>query len=641
MASEAFRRAYAYTSPDRSGRIVAQVFGALAGLLYAGWIVLLVLFTELLLDRGEIDVTGPDAKAAYEVVGETPPVDAPLHFSRRNAGLLPVVVGTREDWYGPTVRFGYDHMPWTHANGPYLSSLVIAAILIGLARVGLLFGQHRAGATVTTRAVNRLQSTIFKHWFDLGSQAFEPGRSSRVTPLLRKAVPEIHAGLEQAIEVQVRERAKVVGLVALAIILNPLLGLCFVIMAILLWIVGSWAVYRVLRRRKELAADSEAQLNRILGLADKLRLIKGYAADDYFQQRYEQHLSRYEQNTHRRLGYQARILMVWQFLGMLLAVMVIILGAQNIVTHRFALSMAAGVYAALISIILPVYLLIMCRQTIRTAGIAAEEVFEFLDQPPSARQREGSRFLQPLTESIEFERVSFRNIFGVKLLDDVSIRIHGGQKVALVGRNPAELRAFVYLLTRFIDPTKGRIRIDGIDIREFTFESLRSQASLVLQGDLLFPDTVANNIGCGDPGFTMPRIVEAAKVAHAHHFVQKLPHGYECLVGEEGFPLKIGESYRIALARAILRDPPIVVIEEPSEAIDEDTKAMLDDTMTRFCRDRTVLVIPRRLSTLKACGQIFLFEAGKLVACGGHRELLETSDLYRHLQYTEFHSSTG
>lgn len=633
MSAEAFRRVKRFLDPYRGQRVLSQALGVLAGLLYVGWMVILVLFTELLLDRGELAVTGADAAFAATLLGEPAPAG---EWILTDKGLLAVAVGTRDYWYGGALEFLYRALPWTHSNIPYLASLVVAALLIGLARVLLLFGQHVTGASATTRAMTRLRSEIFRHWSELGSQAFEPGTASRITPLLRRHVPRVESGLAQALLTRAPERAKAVGLLLFAILLNPLLGLCFVIMAILLWIVGSWAVYRVLRRRKELTADSEAHLNRVLGLADKLRLIRGYAAADYFQSRYRQHLERQEENSRRRLGYEARVVVVWQILGLLLALVVVILGAVNVMTDRFALSMAVGVYTSLASVMLPLYLLLRCRQEIRVAGRSAAEVFDFLDQHPSTRQREGGRFLQPLADSMELERVTYKNAFGAKLLDDVSIRIHAGQRVALVGRDPATLRAFVYLFTRFIDPTKGRVRIDGVDIREFTFESLRSQACMVLQGDLLFPDTVANNIGCGDPGYSMQRIIAAAKLAHAHHFVQRLPRGYECLVGEEGFPLKIGESFRVALARAILRDPPVVIVEEPAQALDEDTMAMLADTMNRFFRERTVLLLPRRLSTVRDCDQVFAFDQGKLAACGNHRELMETSELYRHLQYTEF-----
>src|SRR5262249_61712973 len=159
---------------------------------------------------------------------------------------------------------------------------------------------------------------------------------------------------------------------------------------------------------------------------------------------------------------------------------------------------------------------------------------------------------------------------------------------------------------------------------------------MVLQHDLVFHDTVANNIGCGEPAHTLPRIIEAAKTAHAHHFIQKLPQGYETPIGELGHPLSVSEKFRIALARTILRDPALLIIEEPEAALDEDTKSLLDDTLARVLPGRTAIFLPHRISTLRSCDRIFLLHKGRLEATGDHRGLLSNNQLYRHLHYLEF-----
>src|SRR5262249_15564392 len=158
----------------------------------------------------------------------------------------------------------------------------------------------------------------------------------------------------------------------------------------------------------------------------------------------------------------------------------------------------------------------------------------------------------------------------------------------------------------------------------------------VLQDELVFSGTVAENIGCGDPSFGLPHIVDAAKLAHAHSFVQRLPKGYDTVIGDQGESLSIGQEFRIALARAILRDPTIVIIEEPTVHLDEDTKNLLDDTLARFCPGRTVIFLPHRLSTIRACDSIVILYDGKIATTGNHRDLTLASELYRHLQYTEF-----
>jgi ATP-binding cassette subfamily B protein len=192
------------------------------------------------------------------------------------------------------------------------------------------------------------------------------------------------------------------------------------------------------------------------------------------------------------------------------------------------------------------------------------------------------------------------------------------------------------LIPRFLDPAEGQVLIDGQDIRLVTLESLRTQVALVLQSELVFSDTVAGNIGCGDPSYGLPHIVDAAKIAHAHNFIQRLPQGYDTAIGDQGETLTTGQQFRIALARAILRDPTVVVIEEPPTHLDEDTKNLLDDTLMRFCPGRTVIFLPHRLSTIRTCDSIVILHDGKIATTGNHHDLTISSELYRHLQYTEF-----
>ena len=187
-----------------------------------------------------------------------------------------------------------------------------------------------------------------------------------------------------------------------------------------------------------------------------------------------------------------------------------------------------------------------------------------------------------------------------------------------------------------LDPNAGEIRIDDHNLRWVTLDSLRAQVSLVLQHNLVFHDTVANNIGLGDQAYTLPQIIEAAKVAHAHHFIQKLPQGYETPIGELGHPLSISEQFRIALARAVLRDPALLIIEEPDATLDEDTKALLDDSWARVLPGRTTIFLPHRISTIRSCDTLFLLHKGRVVASGVHKELLAQDPLYRHLHYLEF-----
>jgi ATP-binding cassette, subfamily B, bacterial len=273
---------------------------------------------------------------------------------------------------------------------------------------------------------------------------------------------------------------------------------------------------------------------------------------------------------------------------------------------------------------------------IREATKASGEVFEFLERRGDVTQAVDAEFLQPMTKKLELIDVSLREPgTGRMILDKVSVSIPAGQRVAVISADPTESLAFAYLLTRFQDPTGGEVRIDGKNTRWVTYESIRAQVGLVLEQSLTFSDTIANNIGCGEPSYTLPRIIAAAKVAHAHQFIQRLPYGYETPIGDLGHSLKAGERYRIALARAILREPSILLLEEPVEALDADSLVLIDDSLARLDNKSTVLFLARRASTLQQADQVLVLQNGKLVASGQHQDLLQGSELYQQLHFKQ------
>jgi ATP-binding cassette subfamily B protein len=288
---------------------------------------------------------------------------------------------------------------------------------------------------------------------------------------------------------------------------------------------------------------------------------------------------------------------------------------------------------ALVSLTPPIAGLFDYLLKLRRGREAAAAIFEFLDRKGEATEAADAEFLPALTTRMEFRGVSLKDpATGEMLLENISFAVPAGARIAIVGPSAAEKHALVYMIPRFLDPYSGEVRIEDKNIRWVTHESLRAQVALVMLDDLTFTDTVANNIGVGSQEYTLPQIIEAAKVAHAHQFIERLPYGYETLVGPSGYSLTPGERFRIALARAILRDPSILVIEEPVGPMDEDTLALLDDTITRVAPGRTIIFLAQRLSTLRHVNRVFLLKNGHIEASGSHSDLWRDNDLYRRLQ---------
>ncbi|MBW1667202.1 MAG: ABC transporter ATP-binding protein [Deltaproteobacteria bacterium] len=273
---------------------------------------------------------------------------------------------------------------------------------------------------------------------------------------------------------------------------------------------------------------------------------------------------------------------------------------------------------------------------LRTLQGATERVFGIMKTTPDIKERPGAIVLPRHQESIEFDRVSFSYEPGVPVLKDISFKITAGEMVAFVGSTGAGKSTLLELIPRFYDVKSGSIRIDGIDIREVTLDSLRRQISTVSQEVLLFHDTIANNIKYSDPSKSEEDVIQAAKVAHAHHFIMAQPAGYKSVVGDRGTLLSGGQRQRIAIARAILANPSILILDEAASALDAESERFIQEAIQRLRGGRTILVAAHRLSTIAEADWIYVLEDGRIVESGTHTELMTLSGRFRQLHDIQF-----
>lgn len=267
---------------------------------------------------------------------------------------------------------------------------------------------------------------------------------------------------------------------------------------------------------------------------------------------------------------------------------------------------------------------------------AAERIFEFMGAPIEIRDRPGATAFSGIRRELRFEEVGFEYRKGEPVLREIDLVVPAGTVLALVGPSGAGKSTLADLLGRFQDPTSGRVTVDGVDLRDFTLATLRARLGFVPQETMLFHDTVRANIAYGVPDATQADIERAARAAHAHEFVSALPRGYDSVVGERGVQLSGGQRQRLAIARAILRDPPILVLDEATSALDTEAERLVQAAIERLLEGRTVVVIAHRLSTVQRADQIVVVDRGRVVERGDHATLLARGGLYRRLHDLQF-----
>jgi ATP-binding cassette subfamily B protein/subfamily B ATP-binding cassette protein MsbA len=277
--------------------------------------------------------------------------------------------------------------------------------------------------------------------------------------------------------------------------------------------------------------------------------------------------------------------------------------------------------------------------TVSDAAGSGRRVMEILDTEQEVESRSGATVITSVQGHICIENVTFGYETTRPILHDVSFEALPGQTIAIVGPTGTGKSTLVSLVPRFFDPSQGRVTIDGVDVRDLELKSLRSQVGIVLQEPFLFPLSIAENIAYGRPDASREEIEAAARDANAHQFIERLPEGYETIIGERGATLSGGERQRLSIARALLKNAPILILDEPTSALDSQTESLLLEALERLMKNKTTLIIAHRLSTVRRADQIIVLEGGKIVERGTHDELLKNKKLYTFLYEIQCNSA--
>ncbi|MBI3860607.1 MAG: ABC transporter ATP-binding protein [Planctomycetia bacterium] len=619
---------------DLAGSTALLVFG----------LVVLCLMTDILITGGQLTIPQASQAELTALVGEEsfteaghPAPNSSGDLVYRDAGLVPTVWRFREKYFGPVLATACRRFAPLRNNQKALLTLVMTAALLGWMR-SMLESQarillQRTGLEIATK----LRRSIHRQTLRLGPADLEGHSSEHAMQLFTTETDRVSAGVFLWAQRMGRDPVRLGALVALAVAVDPLLaGVCLVPI-VACWYLAQREQSRIEEVRQLAQANAGKELRVLAESLEKTRLVRGFAMEAFEQEQFEKYLVRFQQNLSQGLKAKA-----WSrrtirtLVAGCLAFVLLFVGSRILPPVEMPLASGVLMLGAFAVAWFPLQYLVRLRQDHEPAEHAARMIQTYVNQIPEVGQAVGAKFLQPLSKLVSFENVSYSTPSRGPVLAGLKLKIPAGRQVAIVATDQVEGMAVAYLLPRFIEPQSGKILIDGEDIAWVTLESLRAEIVFVGGKDPFLTGSVRDNISGGSANYSLQEVTEAAKIAHAHNFIQKLPQGYETVIGEHGEQLDAGQSFRLGLARAILRKPALLVIAEPEHALDEDTKTLIDDAYKRIAVNRTVLYLPQRLSTLKRVDEIALIHKGRLVAIGPRARLVQSAPLYRHWEYIHF-----
>ncbi len=369
------------------------------------------------------------------------------------------------------------------------------------------------------------------------------------------------------------------------------------------------------------------------------RIVKAFSMERWESARFRDAAQRLFRANLRSVAAVAISSPLMDIFGAIAIALLLLLGREQINHHVFSSGTFLAFIVAVFKLYDPVRKFALFNNNFQQALGASSEIFKFMDTDDDVKEKPGAQPLPPFSRSIRFENVCFSYESegeGREILRDINLEVHAGEVLAVVGSSGAGKSTLVHLIPRFFDVTSGRLTIDGRDVCDTTLSSLRSQVGVVAQDTVLFNDTVRNNIAYGQPGVPLKAVEAAAHAALAHDFITDLPSGYDTVIGERGVRLSGGERQRIAIARALLKNAPILILDEATSALDSESEALVQSALQNLMIGRTVVVIAHRLSTVRRADRIVVLENGTTADVGPHEELMKKLGTYRRLYELQF-----
>ncbi len=509
-----------------------------------------------------------------------------------------------------------------------LMYMIIALITLFLLKGFFGYWQSYLMSDLGQKVVRDIRNKLYSHLQYLSLDYFTHKRGGEMISRITNDVKLV----ENAVSYGSTDLVYQTGLVVIYLTLTVFLYYKLALISLILVPLITFPIVRVgkiLRKLSRGAQEKMADINSLLHeTIIGTRIVKAFNMEDYEVEKFSRVNHGYYKLAMKSIRRILILSPLTDFLGVLAAALIIYWGGKDIISGKISFGVFGVSMGALLSLIRPFKKLSQVNSINQQAMAASERIYEVLETQASVVDKPGAPELSGFKEKISFQAVSF-SYADTPILSDINLEVRKGMMLAIVGSSGAGKTTLVDLIPRFYDPKKGGIFIDGSDIKEVSLKSLRQQIGLVTQETILFNDTIHANIAYGRQGAGQEEIEQAAIQAYAHEFIQRLQQGYETVIGDRGMRLSGGERQRIAIARALLKDPPILILDEATSQLDSQAERLVQSALDRLMQGRTVFVIAHRLSTVRNAHQIIVLDKGCIVEQGSHAELLSREGPYK------------
>ena len=541
-------------------------------------------------------------------------------------------------WAPQDAALRFENLIWDMRADPMQGLAIVGGVLIVLAVAGALarFVQEYYAGSIGASICVGLGERMYRNILGLSLAFFEKRDSGEIIARFTNDIFMVNRGLASVLVKLLREPLKVVLFLAIALWIDPfltLVGLCVLPPA-------AYAIVTIGKKVKRSMRRSLEKIAAMAGVASEsfraISIVKAFGMENYVMSRVEGEFGKLRRYLLKLVKLNAAAGPITEVLLTIGIVAFILVSGRRVIAGDIDGGDLVMLYGALAAMLDPIRKLSTVNNLIQSSIASAERVFEFMDEEPDVKEAPDAVELKPLQHELRFDNVRFSYDGERDVLCDLNVSIGKGEMVALVGSSGAGKSTLIKLIPRFYDVTGGALTFDGIDIRTATLASVRNQIGMVTQDTVLFNQSIRENIRFGNPAYGNEQVEAAARAAYAHAFIEELPQGYDTPIGESGVFLSGGQRQRIAIARALLKDPAILILDEATSSLDSESERMIQQAIDAFVVGRTSIVIAHRLSTIQRANRILVLDEGRIVEEGPHKALLAQGGLYCRLYETQF-----